>query len=95
LAQNLTAVQKEFQRMAAATPRITLIRLTEQWGNASDASFYKELEVDKKRWMLSALYGLDKALAAFGADGENNRLAIDFHLLALFDSEGMRSHSLC
>ncbi|KAM0274888.1 hypothetical protein ACHAQH_007777 [Verticillium albo-atrum] len=62
LSLNLNGMQREVKRMAAASPEIRFVRLTESWGVSDDANLYKELEMEKKRWMLSTLDNLDKAV---------------------------------
>lgn len=52
-------MQREVKRMAAAGPIIILRRLQEEWKNTPDANWYKEMEMEKKRYMLSALYNMD------------------------------------
>ena len=59
MALDLAGMQREVKRMAAAGPRIVLLRLREEWGSSTDAALYKELEMEKKRWMLSALHNMD------------------------------------
>jgi len=44
--------------MDAASPRIILERLKEEWMEIADASVYRELELEKQLWMLSALRSL-------------------------------------
>jgi hypothetical protein len=56
---DLPGMQREMKRMAAATPDMVLFRLREVWGASPDAALYKELEMEKKRWMLSALHHMD------------------------------------
>jgi hypothetical protein len=47
--------------MEAASPKIILERLKEEWVEVADASVYRELELEKQLWMLSALRGLKKS----------------------------------
>jgi hypothetical protein len=46
--------------MEAASPKIILERLKEEWVEIADASVYRELELEKQLWMLSAMRGLKK-----------------------------------
>lgn len=48
-------LQKNLRRMEAASPKIILERLKEEWIEVADASVYRELELEKQLWMLSAL----------------------------------------
>ncbi len=87
MAMDLPAMQRELRRMAAASPQIMLVRLTEEWGRTPDASFYKELEMEKKRWMLSALYNLDRPKAE-GVSSYRESLPKGARILALFETKG-------
>lgn len=42
--------------MAAAGPELILANLKARMGDATDPMVYKELEMNKKRWMFSALH---------------------------------------
>lgn len=53
--QEETTVQRSVRRMEAASAKIILERLREEWEEVADASIYKELELDKKLWMLAGL----------------------------------------
>ncbi len=59
MALDLTGMQREMRKMKAASQDLILFRLREAWGAADDAVLYKELEMEKKRWMLSALHNMD------------------------------------
>ncbi|KAK8031708.1 hypothetical protein PG990_001442 [Apiospora arundinis] len=56
LSPGLTALQREVRIMAAAGPELILANLKAGMGDAADAMVYKELEMNKKRWMFSALH---------------------------------------
>ena len=56
----LQLLQRNIRRMEAASPKIILERLKEEWVEVADASVYRELELEKQLWMLSALHGLKK-----------------------------------
>jgi hypothetical protein len=47
--------------MEAASDKIILERLKEEWIEVTDASVYRELELEKQLWMISALRGFTKA----------------------------------
>ncbi|CAG8959218.1 hypothetical protein HYFRA_00012576 [Hymenoscyphus fraxineus] len=51
-------LQKGIRRMEAASSKIILERLKEEWVEVADASVYRELELEKQRWMLFALRDL-------------------------------------
>lgn len=46
--------------MEAASPKIVLERLKEEWVHVADASVYRELELEKQLWMLMALRSLKR-----------------------------------
>ncbi|KAH6667908.1 hypothetical protein B0J14DRAFT_488964 [Halenospora varia] len=54
----LSHLQRQIRRMEAASPKIILERLKEEWVEVADASVYRELELEKQRWMLFALRDL-------------------------------------
>ncbi|KAK8136942.1 hypothetical protein PG984_004882 [Apiospora sp. TS-2023a] len=56
LSPGLSALQREVRIMAAAGPELILANLKAGMGDAADAMVYKELEMNKKRWMFSALH---------------------------------------
>ncbi|TQN74697.1 hypothetical protein CSHISOI_00740 [Colletotrichum shisoi] len=60
MSMDLNSMQREVRRMAAASYSTRLLRLKEVWGDTTDANLYKELEMEKKRWMLSSLHNMDK-----------------------------------
>lgn len=82
---DLDAMKKEIKKMASACPQSILVKLNEEWGTAADAGFYKKLEMERKRWMLSALNTLH--------DDSNPGDTIDIpapdeqKILALFESQ--------
>ena len=83
MALDLAGMQREVKRMAAASPQIILVRLREEWGAAADAALYKELEMEKKRWMLSALYHMDHT--------QNTKIKVRSNsdkVLAFFETQG-------
>ncbi|CZT50540.1 uncharacterized protein RSE6_11547 [Rhynchosporium secalis] len=48
-------LQRSIRLMEAASSKIVLERLKEKWAEVADASIYRELEIEKQMWMLSAL----------------------------------------
>ncbi|CZR67390.1 uncharacterized protein PAC_17289 [Phialocephala subalpina] len=52
-------LQRSMRRMGAASKKIILERLREEWTEVADASVYRELELEKQMWMLTALRSLD------------------------------------
>ena len=87
--------------MDAASPKIILERLKEEWMAVADASVYRELELEKQLWMLAALRILhadDTPASPDGAIVESSSL-VSMKLLSLFENNGKctnrLSHSLC
>ncbi|KAL1884188.1 hypothetical protein VTK73DRAFT_5324 [Phialemonium thermophilum] len=56
---NLGSMLREIKKMATATPEIALFRLREDWETVEDPVLRKELEMEKKRWMLSVIFRAD------------------------------------
>ncbi|KAF4612826.1 hypothetical protein G7Y89_g15546 [Cudoniella acicularis] len=54
----LTHVQLSIRRMEAANSKIILEHLKEEWADGIDENLYRELELEKHRWMLFALRDL-------------------------------------
>jgi hypothetical protein len=48
-------LQRSVRRMEAASPKILLERLKEEWVDVGDPSVHRELESEKQLWMLTAL----------------------------------------
>lgn len=90
-ALDIAGLQREIKRMAAATPQIILLRLKEEWGTSPDANLYKELEMEKKRWMLSALYNLDSRHGM-----QHEAVFSNPRVLAFFETQGKQySYAVC
>jgi hypothetical protein len=53
---DLSYLQKSVRRMEAASAKIVLERLTEEWTEIPDAAMYTELLLEKKLWMRTALH---------------------------------------
>lgn len=47
--------------MEAASNKIILERLKEEWMEVADASVYRELELEKQLWMLTALRAIERS----------------------------------
>lgn len=79
--------------MDAASHKIILERLNEEWIGVTDASVYRELELERQLWMLAALKALHAAdaLATDGQDaapiGEGSR-----KILSLYENKGKSSN---
>ncbi|KAK0635689.1 hypothetical protein B0T17DRAFT_503195 [Bombardia bombarda] len=77
-------VDNEIRRMATASSKTILDKLKQDWGNANDPSIYKELEMEKTRWLRSAL---DNMYVAYAGEA-----VADQRILALFESAATVSY---
>jgi len=57
---DLAHLRRSIRRMEAASAKIMLERLKEEWIEVADAAVYRELELEKQLWMLCALRCLNK-----------------------------------
>ncbi|APA10294.1 hypothetical protein sscle_06g050640 [Sclerotinia sclerotiorum 1980 UF-70] len=55
-----THLQMNIRKMEAASNKIILERLKEEWMQVADASVYRELELEKQLWMLTALRAINR-----------------------------------
>lgn len=84
----LQLLQRNIRRMTAASPKIILERLKEEWVEVADASVYRELELEKQLWMLSALHGLKKKSDTI-QEGDNNTPPSGIKkILSLYENHG-------
>ncbi|KAJ2902312.1 hypothetical protein MKZ38_000702 [Zalerion maritima] len=88
---DLNGMMRELKRMAAASPKLTLLRLSEEWGKSTDAMLYKELEMEKKRWMLAALYNIDRNLEQDLMERESRSPVRQEKILALYENQATAS----
>ncbi|KAL1912364.1 hypothetical protein Sste5344_001805 [Sporothrix stenoceras] len=88
LSLNLSGMQREILQMASADPETFWKRLTEQWGAWADAALYKELEMERKRWLLSALYSINPVPDT----GVVKITGIDRRILAFFETQATASY---
>lgn len=82
--------------MEAASPKIMLERLKEEWTTVEDATIYKEMEFEKQLWMLTALKWLTmKANTAAGGETPDKPLTyipgpfVRTKVLSLYESKGI------
>ena len=85
---DLKGMIRELKRMAAASPKLILLRLSEEWGKSTDASLYKELELEKKRWMLTALHNIDHNLEEDLMSNDTEQLEGQHKVLAFYENQG-------
>lgn len=83
LSLDLSGLQRDVKLMAAATPEIALRRIKEEWGVSADIESKREVEMEKKRWILSALSRNDRPAVdrSWFRDEERRELS-------LFEGEG-------
>ncbi|KAL3418569.1 hypothetical protein PVAG01_10285 [Phlyctema vagabunda] len=62
------AMQQRIRRMEAASPKIVLERLKEEWDDITDDAIYNELELEKHLWMLVGLRVLQRNATAGDAN---------------------------
>ncbi len=80
-------LKRSIRRMEAASSKIVLERLKEEWMEATDASVYRELELEKQLWMLTALR--KKIGQCSEARLEENMTGAK--VLSLFENQGKNS----
>lgn len=88
LAMDLADVQRELQKMGAASHQMMLARMTEQWSGSLEGLFFEEHEMEKKRWMLTALHGLNSPPGDDSTRGRNSAPRPTM-MLALFEPKGL------
>ncbi|KAI0377453.1 hypothetical protein F5Y04DRAFT_291798 [Hypomontagnella monticulosa] len=96
MSPGLIALQREIRMMAAASPELTLANIKSSMGHASDATVYKELEMNKKRWMFSALQheGYDPLAIrtnGFPGSSDSSKSSKPPRILALYESQASAS----
>lgn len=77
--------------MEAASPKIVVERLKEEWIGVADAAVYRELELEKQLWMLSALRTIEtKPINSDNAVQIVAKPSSDpVKLLSLYENQGM------
>ncbi|CAK7269513.1 hypothetical protein SEPCBS119000_003609 [Sporothrix epigloea] len=88
LSTSLSELQREILQMAAADQDTFWQRLTEEWGAWADAALYQELETERKRWLLSALYSINR-LPETGVVPDP---VAERRILAFFESQATASY---
>ena len=56
---DLTTMQRQIKKMATASAAEIWVRLHEVWGDENDPNMIREIELERKRWMLAAIHQLD------------------------------------
>jgi hypothetical protein len=88
----LTHLRKNLRRMEAASPKIVIERLKEEWIEIADASVYRELELEKQLWMLTTLRILEKKHSISKHSTElvviNKSSTSPAKILSLFENHG-------
>jgi len=84
--------------MEAATPKIVLERLKEEWVAVPDATIYRELEIEKQMWMLTALKLVSRGFKKGGGSGRaaaGEEIFRRIKILSLFENQGISPLLLC
>jgi Fe2+ or Zn2+ uptake regulation protein len=85
----LSLLQKTIRKMDAASSKIVLERLKEEWTEVVDASVYRELELEKQLWMLAGLKALNKDKSATNFDKHRGvSTATSRKMLSLYENQG-------
>ncbi|KAK7750622.1 hypothetical protein SLS62_007469 [Diatrype stigma] len=93
MSPDIVALQREVRMMAMASEELILANIKAGMGDASDSTIYKELEMTKKRWVLSALHSTG-GYAELGyvdntiASGRSSRAP---RILALYETQSSAS----
>ncbi|RDW83455.1 hypothetical protein BP5796_04946 [Coleophoma crateriformis] len=95
----LSHLQKSIRMKEAATQKIMLERLKEEWMVNVDASVYRELELEKQLWMLTALRAQNKdddtdSIPSPGLSidtSSSTLMSRPVKILSLFENHGMYS----
>ena len=77
--------------MTAASAHLAIARMNEDWGASDLGSFYREVEMERKRWMLSALdriNKLDKKAETTEEAKPGDESTTSQLLLLLFETQG-------
>lgn len=89
-------LHRSIRKMEAASAKIMLERLQEEWLEVADASIYKDLELEKQLWLLSALRSIQglgplprrNLRAGAGAGAEVRGASIATRCLSLYENHG-------
>ena len=89
--QGHSQLQRSIRRMEAASSKIILERLKEEWMEVADASIYRELELEKQRWMLFALRDLKTTRLGGCEDSRTVQVSTSgaTKVLSLYENHGM------
>ena len=76
--------------MEASSPRTFVERLKEEWIEVGDSSVYRQLELERQLWMLSALRSLEKKHSpSYHPKNLENSSTIPIKHLSLYENQGM------
>lgn len=82
-------LRRNIRKMDAASQKIVLERLKEEWVGVADASVYRELELEKQLWMLSALRCLKQTKSSEAAEIKTHVPASGISkILSLYENHG-------
>ena len=89
-ASEFTRLRKNLRRMEASSPRTFVERLKEEWIEVGDSSVYRQLELERQLWMLSALRSLEKKHSpSYHPKSLENSSTIPIKHLSLYENQGM------
>ncbi|KAL1898933.1 hypothetical protein Cpir12675_001686 [Ceratocystis pirilliformis] len=60
LVEQFQALQDSTKTMKSACDKTILFALNRNWGSEQDATVYREMEMEKKRWMLTAIHSISQ-----------------------------------
>lgn len=75
--------------MEAASPKLVVQQLKEEWIEVAEASVYRELELEKQLWMLSALRTLEKKHNVSQSRRMVDAVSQPVKILSLYENHGM------
>lgn len=83
-----THLQMNIRKMEAASNKIILERLKEEWMQVADASVYRELELEKQLWMLTALRAINRVAKTRDASRALTGAPQVGKMLSLYENHG-------
>ncbi|KAF7881059.1 uncharacterized protein EAF02_006950 [Botrytis sinoallii] len=86
-----THLQMNIRKMEAASNKIILERLNEEWMEVADASVYRELELEKQLWMLTALRAINRVARTRDASRALNGAPKHGKMLSLYENHASAS----
>ena len=88
---DLAHLRRSIRRMEAASAKIMIERLKEEWIEVADAAVYRELELEKQLWMLCALRCLNKKKDLHLINSPSLGNSVTPKVLSLYENHGLSS----